>query len=254
MDEKRYIASSSTFYRVLREKDMLHHRKKGRARKKLNPPPELAATGPNQVWSWDITYLKTEIKGIYLYAYIIIDVWSRKITGWEIHEEESETIARELFERLKGRYNLSGIKLHSDNGNPMKGATMIMTLYNLGVIPSFSRPRISDDNPYSESLFKTLKYTAGFPGCFKNLNHSREWIADFVNWYNEKHRHSGIKYITPNQRHSGLGEKIMMIRNQVIAEAFSQNPQRWSHKPALWKNLETVYLNPSAETKNNNAA
>ncbi len=118
----------------------------------------------------------------------------------------------------------------------MKGATMMMILYNLGVIPSFSRPRISDDNPYSESLFKTLKYAAGFLKYFKDLFHSRNWMVDFIGWYNEQHRHSGINYITPNPRHSGIGEEIILKRNQTLAAAYSRNPERWCRKPAVWEN------------------
>ncbi len=184
-----------------------------------------------------------------MYAYVIIDVWSRKLVGWEVHETESDEIAAELFRRLASKYNLRGVRLHSDNGNPMKGATMIMMLYRLGIIPSFSRPRVSDDNAYSESLFKTLKYTAGFPRYFTDLGHARFWMADFVNWYNDKHRHSGIGYITPNQRHTGEGAAIMNKRNTALLEAYSIKPERWSNKPALWNVTETVYLNPSKETR-----
>ena len=212
-------------------------------------PPELVATGPNQVWSWDITWLKTSVRGIFLYAYVIIDVWSRKIVGWEVHTEESSDIAAELFRRLSREEDVRGVRLHSDNGNPMKGVTMIMMLYRLGIIPSFSRPRVSDDNPYSESLFKTLKYTAGFPKYFKDLRFARSWMADFVNWYNNEHRHSGIGYITPNQRHSGEGIKVMQKRNRTILSAYSKNPERWSKTPSLWKEKEIVYLNPSRETR-----
>ena len=249
LEEGTYVASASTFYRVLRENDMVHHRRKGRPGKKRNRPPELIATGPNQVWSWDITWLKTGVAGIFLYAYVIIDVWSRKIVGWEVHPRESDKIAAELFRRLASEQNLRGVRLHSDNGNPMKGATMIMMLYWLGIVPSFSRPRVSDDNAYSESLFKTLKYTAGYPKYFSGLEHARSWMADFVNWYNDKHRHSGIGYITPNQRHSGEGKIVMKKRNAALLKAFSSKPERWSRKPALWNETETVYLNPSKVTR-----
>lgn len=249
LEEGTYIASPSSFYRVLKEHDLLHHRRKGRPGTRKNSPPELIATGPNQVWSWDITWLKTGVSGIFFYAYVIVDVWSRKIVGWEVHLKESDEIAAELFRRLASKYNLRGIRLHSDNGNPMKGATMIMMLYRLGIIPSFSRPRVSDDNAFSESLFKTLKYTAGFPKYFRDLNHARSWMANFVNWYNNKHRHSGIGYITPNQRHSGAGSLIMEKRNATLLEAYSIKPERWSRKLALWSEPEMVCLNPSKETK-----
>ncbi|MEM5948981.1 IS3 family transposase [Spirochaetia bacterium 38H-sp] len=247
LEEGIYIASVSTFYRVLREYDLVHHRRKGRAGTAKKAPPELVTTGPNQVWSWDITWLKSSIMGMYFYAYVVIDVWSRKIVGWEINVKESDKIASELFKRLASEQNIRGIRLHSDNGNPMKGATMLMTLYKLGVIPSFSRPRVSDDNAYSESLFKTLKYTAGFPKCFSDLSHARAWMADFVNWYNTKHRHSGIGYVTPQQRHSGESNIIMKKRNQTLAKAYALKPERWSLKPAFWNDIKKVYLNPSCK-------
>ncbi len=214
---------------------------------KQNKPPQLLANGPNQVWSWDITYLKTEVKGIFLYAYVIVDVWSRKIVGWEVHEKESPEIAEEMFIRLRNRYNLKGVCLHSDNGNPMKGGTMIMTLYHLGVIPSFSRPRVSDDNPYSEALFKTLKYTTGYPKCFEDLKHARKWLASFVDWYNEKHRHSQIGYITPSERHERMGGSIMNKRNAVMKVVRKENPQRWSSPTKIWRTPEIVILNPEGK-------
>ena len=249
LEEGIYIASPSSFYRVLREHDLIHHRRKGRPGNRKAAPPELIATGPNQVLSWDITWLKTAVMGIYFYAYIVLDVWSRKIVGWEVHTKESEELSSKMFRRLAAEENLCNVRLHSDNGNPMKGSTMIMTLYNLGILPSFSRPRVSDDNPYSESAFKTLKYTPGFPKYFTDLEHARTWIADFVNWYNNEHRHSGIGYITPNQRHSGIGKKIMQKRNETIMNAYSKNPERWSKKPYHYEEQNTIYLNPSRETK-----
>lgn len=247
--EGTYLGSVSTFYRVLRAEGKLHHRSESRPAQRRAAPPELAATGPNQVFSWDITYLKTGVSGIFLYAYLVIDVWSRKIVGWSVEGEESEQLAIELFRSLVRRHHLRGVRLHSDNGNPMKGATMLMTLYNLGVIPSFSRPRVSDDNPYSESLFKTLKYTAGYPKYFRDLLHAREWMAAFVNWYNTEHLHSGIGYVTPQQRHEGSAALILDARNRTLEEAHRLHPERWSRKPKKWAAPEVVYLNPSFETK-----
>ncbi|MGH9439914.1 MAG: IS3 family transposase, partial [Terriglobia bacterium] len=196
-----YLASVSTCYRILRAEGKLHHRSESRPATKRAAPPELVADGPNQLFSWDITYLKTGVSGAFLYAYMIVDVWSRKVIGWSLEAEESEDLAAQLFQTLARKLGLKGVRLHSDNGHPMKGATMLMTLYALGVIPSFSRPRVSDDNPYSEALFKTLKYTAGYPKYFRDLTHAREWMASFVNWYNTEHLHSGIGYVTPQQRH-----------------------------------------------------
>ena len=247
--EGTYLASVSTFYRILRAEGKVHHRSESRPAQRRAAPPELVATGPNQVFSWDITYLKTGVCGVFLYAYLVIDVWSRKIVGWSVESEESEHLAIELFRTLVRRLHLSGVRLHSDNGNPMKGATMLMTLYNLGVIPSFFRPRVSDDNPYSESLFKTLKYTAGYPKYFRDRSHAREWMAGFVNWYNTEHLHSGIGYVTPQQRHEGTATTILDARNRTLEEARRLHPERWSREPKKWTAPEVVYLNPSVETK-----
>jgi putative transposase len=247
--EGTYLASVSTFYRVLRAAGKLHHRGESRPAHHHNAPPELIADGPNQVFSWDITYLKTAVSGIFLYAYLIIDVWSRKIIGWAVEAEESEGLAVQLFRSLVFRLGLRGVRLHSDNGHPMKGATILMTLYHLGVIPSFSRPRVSDDNPYSESLFKTLKYTVGYPKHFKDLTHAREWMASFIDWYNTKHLHSSIGYVTPQQRHDGSDMRILESRNRTIEAAYKKHPERWSKLPKRWKAPSIVYLNPTAETR-----
>lgn len=255
-EEGRYIASESTFYRVLRAESMVNHREDSKARSSIGKPPELVATGPNQVWSWDITWLRSEVRGLYYYCYMIKDIWKKDIVGWEIHEYESVDIAAAMFQRLRLKRNLRGVHLHSDNGNPMKGSTMIVTLHNLGVIPSFSRPRVSDDNPYIESLFRTMKYTAGYPGTFKGLEHARSWMADFVNWYNTEHRHSAIGYITPAQRGSGKDQEIFERRNRTLEAACSHHPERWVNGVRKWKNRDVVLLNPDKKDskKNENVA
>ena len=171
--------------------------------------------------------------------------------GWEIHEYESVDIASDMFKRLKTKYNVKGVRLHSDNGNPMRGATMIITLHSLGVIPSFSRPRVSNDNPFIESLFSTMKYTAGYPGRFKSLQHSREWMSEFVNWYNTKHRHSAIGYVTPEQRGSGVDLEIFKKRNEVIEAARKKHPERWVKKIRKWENVDIVLLNPDVKQDEN---
>jgi transposase InsO family protein len=170
----------------------LKHR--GKAKPKTSKRPKThTAKGPNQVWTWDITYLPASIKGMFFYLYMIVDIYSRKIITWEIHEEQSDDLAALLIKKayLSEGINGKDIVLHSDNGSPMKGATMLATLQNLGVVPSFSRPSVSNDNPYSESLFKTLKYKPGYPSKpFENLDSARTWVHEFVNWYNLKHKHS----------------------------------------------------------------
>lgn len=248
-EQGQYIASERTFYRILNMENMLHHRGNVKPCRKTGKPDELKATGPDQVWCWDITFLKTQVYGLYYYCYMIKDIWTKEIVGWEIHETEDVGIASTLFRKLRNRYKLRGIKLHSDNGNPMKGATMIMTLYNLGVIPSFSRPRVSNDNPYIESLFKTLKYSAGYPGQFRDLDHARVWMADFVNWYNTKHRHSTIGFVTPAQRRSGEYKEIISTRNKTMEQARLLNPERWGKKIRVWEATEEIFLNPNADTR-----
>ncbi|MEI6702935.1 MAG: IS3 family transposase [Deltaproteobacteria bacterium] len=247
LEQGSYLASPSTFYRVLRSRNLVHHRSEAHARHSSSRPPELRATGPDQVWSWDITYMKTAVSGIFVYAYMIIDVWSRSIVGWEIHEREDPDLAAELFRRVALRRNVKGVRLHADNGNAMKAATMIMMFFQLGIIPSFSRPRVSDDNPYSESFFKTLKCNVRYPHHFDGIEHSRSWTADFVNWYNTEHRHSGIGYVTPQQRHDGLDLQIFERRNKTLDRAREIHPERWGKRIGHHGADRVVYLNPIPE-------
>jgi len=244
-----YIASERTFYRILKDNDLLHYRGNGKPPIRSAEPRELIATGPNQIWSWDITWLRTDVRGLFYYAYMINDIWTKDIVGWEIHDREDEALAAALFNRLRLKHDMKGICLRSDNGNPMKGATMIITLYNLGVIPSYGRPRVSNDNPFIESLFKTLKYTAGYPGQFKDMEHARTWMANFVNWYNTEHRHSSIGYVTPQQRRSGDYKNIFAKRNETLCNARNKNPERWGKRQRVWECNDYVYLNPTKETK-----
>lgn len=249
LDKGIYLASVSSMYRILREYGLLHHRGESRPAQRRSKPRELKATGPNQVWTWDITYLPTLVNGIFLYAYVLMDVWSRKIVGWEVHTEESEAHANEFFRRVSREQNVHGVHLHSDNGNVMKSATILVLFFSLGIIPSYSRPRVSNDNPYSESLFKTLKYRAGYPKRFQSIEQARSWFADFTNWYNTEHRHSGIGYITPENRHSGMTPEIMSYRNEVLVEARKKNPERWPRGQMLWEKYPVVYLNPDPATR-----
>lgn len=243
-EKSLYLGSESTMYRFLREEKMLAHRSESRPGQKRSKPDELKATGPDQVWSWDITYMAAEIKGKYYYLYMFEDIWSRAIRGWDIFENESADYAAELFKRISGDNKVKNIYLHSDNGSPMKGATMLSTLQRLGVMPSFSRPHVSDDNPYSESLFKTLKYKAGYPKSFGSLEEAKQWVKNFVQWYNFEHRHSGIKYVTPMQRHTGEDKKILKIRDKTYKKAQEKNPERWSRSTRNWDYITEVTLNP----------
>jgi transposase InsO family protein len=250
-DQGRYIASESSFYRVLRETDQLAHRGRTKPLTQQRPKP-LQASGPNQLWSWDITYLPTTVKGVFFYLYLIIDIYSRKIVGWEVYESESMDHASELFSRTYLREGIAGddLVLHSDNGSPMKGATMLATLQRLGVMPSFSRPSVSDDNPYSEALFKTLKYHTGFPDKpFEGLDSTRQWVHGFEQWYNEAHRHSALKFVTPGQRHRREDRAVLERREALYEEAKARHPERWSGSTRDWTPDEIVFLNPAKSEK-----
>jgi putative transposase len=246
-DEGRYLASESSFYRVLRDKNQLAHR--GRAKAPSHSRPQsLEATAPNQLWSWDITYLATTVKGLYFYLYLILDVYSRKIVGWEIYAEESADHAAKTFRKAYLREGVAGqsLVLHSDNGSPMKGATMLGTLQKLGVVPSFSRPSVSNDNPYSEALFKTLKYRPDFPDQpFDILDQARQWVTGFTHWYNEKHRHSALKFVTPGQRHRGEDKGILIQRKILYEAAKAKQPERWSANCRNWSRPAVITLNPT---------
>lgn len=247
-DRGTYVASESTMYRVLREHRMQKHR--GRAGKPSSKPISThCAMGPNEVWMWDITWLPGPAKGIYFYLYLILDLFSRKVIAWEIWPEESAENASILVRRgvLSEQCVLSGqpLVLHSDNGSPMKGASLLETLYALGITPSKSRPRVSNDNPYVESIFRTCKYRPEYPyKGFATLSEAREWVQKFAKWYNFEHRHSGLNYVTPNQRHSGTAESIMEKRQQVYEKAKAAHPERWSRNIRNWHLPDKVWLNP----------
>jgi len=246
-DKGIYIASESSFYRVLKAEKQLKHRQKSKPVNSVKKPRALVATEPNQIYSWDITYLPTSVKGSFLYLYLVMDIYSRKIVGWQVYENESSAQAADLMTDICQREGIepNQVTLHSDNGSPMKGATMLATLQQLGVIPSFSRPSVSNDNPYSESLFRTLKYRPEYPEQpFSTLAVARDWVHAFANWYNKEHLHSAIKFITPEQRHASKDEEILTRRKAVYQQAKSRNPNRWSGEIRNWDKVEEVYLNP----------
>jgi transposase InsO family protein len=250
-DRGCYIASESSFYRVLREANQLAHRGKAKAPRNNRPAP-LQAIAANQLWSWDITYLATTVKGCFFYLYLIMDVYSRKIVGWEVYDTESAEHAASVFHKAHLREGVGAgpLVLHSDNGSPMKGATMLATLQRLGVMPSFSRPSVSNDNPYSEALFKTVKYHPGFPDKpFESLQEAREWVAGFQRWYNEEHRHSALKFVTPGQRHRGDDVVILEQRSRLYEAARAQRPERWTGSIRNWEHEGVVFLNPNKSTE-----
>ncbi len=212
------------------------------------------ATGPQaptKVWSWDITYLKCPIRGVYFYLYMMVDVWSRKVVGWAVHDVECSKLAATLFEQTCAAMTINpkGIVLHADNGGPMKGSTMVATLERLGVLTSFSRPRVSDDNAFSEALFRTLKYRPDFPSKpFANLAAATTWVDGFVAWYNGEHLHSGIRYVTPDDRHHGRDVAILARRKAVYEGARAKRRDRWAGKIRNWDHVGEVILNPPQQT------
>jgi transposase InsO family protein len=246
-DEGTYMVSESTMYRLLRSEDLMAHR--GNARPRTHHrPPELVAAAPDTVWCWDITYLRAPVRGMFYYLYLIEDLYSRRIVGWQVLDNESADAAAELVENTCVALDVdsSALHLHSDNGAPMKGATMLATLQRLGVVPSFNRPRVSDDNPFAESLFRTLKYRPGFPTRpFHDIEEARQWVEGFVRWYNEQHLHSRLNFVTPDDRYFGRDAAILAHRHRVYQRARSKHPQRWSGETRNWSPAPAVTLNPS---------
>lgn len=254
-DRGKYIASESTFYRILSAENQLRHRGAERPAQRRHKPRALSANAPNQLFSWDITYLPTLVKGRYFYLYLFMDIFSRKIVGWQIYDTESSDLAGDVIRDICEREGIrpDQVVLHSDNGSPMKGATMLATLQALGVAPSFSRPAVSNDNPYSESLFKTLKYRPEYPRrAFENLLAARQWVGAFTQWYNEEHRHSAINFVTPAERHAGLDTALLKKRASVYEAAKNKRPERWRGATRNWQPVLMVQLNPDQNITNNN--
>jgi hypothetical protein len=184
---------------------------------------------------------------MFFYLYLIVDICSRKITGWEVHERESAELAAGLLERAVWAEGCvsSPLILHADNGSPMKGATMKVTMERLGVTPSFSRPRVSNDNPFSEALFRTCKYVPAWPAKgFASIEEARAWVMEFVRWYNTRHQHSAIRFVTPQARHRGEDKALLANRHAVYQAAREKHPARWSGRTRNWHPIGAVWLNP----------
>jgi putative transposase len=250
-DAGLYLASESTIYRLQRRYDLRDKPRRVSRTDVTRSSTVHRAVRPNQVWSWDITWLPTDVRGVYLHLYLIMDVWSRRIVGWRIADGDSAQIAAELITEAcrDGDVDPRGLVLHSDNGKPMRANTMIATLQWLGVVPSFSRPHVSDDNPYSESLFRTLKHTPAYPQTpFATITAAQRWMTRFTGWYNGEHRHSGIRYVTPNERHEGRERDILDRRHQLYELARRSNPERWATSTRNWNPVGLVLLNPPKAT------
>jgi putative transposase len=251
-DEGIYLASESTFSRVLREHGQSAHRGRAKAPKAIRPPTTHIATAVREVWCWDMTYLPAQVMGRWFHLYLILDLYSRKIVGWEVHDTDHADHAAHLVRRTALAEGIAAMSakpmLHGDNGSTLKATTVLAMLNWLGVKPSYSRPRVSDDNAYAESLFRTAKYRPEFPAKgFAGLDCARAWAASFVRWYNFDHRHSGIRYVSPAQRHDGDDHAILAARHILYTRARKLNPARWSGNTRNWSPIGAVTLNPERD-------
>jgi len=252
-DEGVYIASESSFSRVLRAHGQTRHRGRAKAPRRVRPPTTHIATGPRQVWTWDMTFLPTQVLGVWCYMYLILDVYSRKIVGFEVHETDESEHAVELLRRTALAEGLHSMAekpvLHGDNGSTLKATTVLAMMYWLGLRASYSRPRVSDDNAFVESLFRTAKYRPEFPAKgFADLQEARMWARSFVDWYNNDHKHSGIRYVSPAQRHAGADCAILAARHGVYLQARAAHPRRWARHTRNWNPITVVTLNPERDT------
>jgi putative transposase len=246
LDEGAYFCSIRTMYRIL------HSLKEVRERRNIVPPrnyarPELLATGPNQVWSWDITKLRGPVKWTYYYLYVIIDIYSRYVVGWLVADRESSQLAKHLIAETCQRQQARTKELiiHSDRGSSMTSKTVALLLSDLGVTKSLNRPHVSNDNPFSESQFKTMKYNPHFPGRFGSLEDARSFCKWFFDWYNQDHHHSGIALMTPDTVHYGLAGVRNAARQQALNKAFSNNPERFVRgQPCVMQLPTAVWINP----------
>lgn len=253
-DEGVYIASESSFQRVLRAQGQTRHRGRAKTPRKSRPPTTHVATAPRQLWCWDMTFLPAQVAGRWFYLYLILDVYSRKIVGFEVHDADDSDHAARLVQRTALAEGIHAVPreqrpvLHGDNGATLKATTVLAMLWWLGVKPSYSRPRVSDDNAFVESLFRTAKYRPEFPAeGFADLAAARNWARRFVHWYNHEHRHSGIRYVSPAQRHAGQDQAILAARHELYTQAKQRHPRRWSGATRDWEPIAAVTLNPERE-------
>jgi putative transposase len=249
LDEGEYLCSIRTFYRILERHDEVRERRHQRRHPNYTPP-ELLATAPNQVWSWDITKLKGPAKWTYFYLYVIIDIFSRCVVGWRVAHRESTELAKRLISQTCTRQNIQPdqLSLHADRGSSMTSKGVEQLLADLGVTKTHSRPHVSNDNPYSEAQFKTLKYRPDFPAQFGSLEDARAFCCTFFDWYNPDHYHSGIALLTPASVHNGQAATVVDKRNQVLQAAFEHHPQRFKNRrPTAQPLPEAAWINPPSE-------
>lgn len=252
LDEGVYHCSIRTMYRLLAQHDEVRERR-NITRRKNNTKPELLATGPNQVWSWDITKLLGPAKWTYFYLYVIMDIFSRYVVGWMVAHREQAALATRLIAETCSRQNIEQgqLTIHADRGTSMTSKPVAFLLADLGVTKTHSRPHVSNDNPFSESQFKTMKYRPEFPDRFGSIQDSRGYCGPFFDWYNNEHRHTGIGMFTPAQVHFGLAQEAYAQRVAVLEEAFSVNPQRFKGRtPRPLALPEAVWINKPEDGAN----
>jgi putative transposase len=252
-EEGIYLASESSFHRVLRAHGQMSRRGRARPPRASRPPTTHVATAPGHVWCWDVTFLPALVQGQWFYLYLILDLYSRTIVGFEVHATDNADHAAHLARRTALAEGVHALPvkpvLHGDNGATLKATTVLAMLHWLGIAPSYSRPRVSDDNAYAEALFRTAKYRPEFPANgFADLDAAREWAARFVQWYNHEHRHSGIGYVTPAQRHAGQDCALLAARHALYTSARTRNPRRWTRQTRNWTPVAAVTLNPERDT------
>lgn len=250
LEQDTYLCSVATMYRILRANLEVRERR-DQVRHPLFAAPELLATAPNQVWTWDITRLLGPYKWTYYYLYVLLDLFSRKAVGWLLAGRESAALAEELVAETCAREGITRdqLTLHADRGGPMIAHSLALLLTELGVEPSHSRPHVSNDNPYSEAQFKTLKYAPGFPKCFGSLADARAWCQAFFDWYNQEHHHTGIGLLTPAVVHSAQAAAVQAQRQTVLSRAYLHHPARFVNGPPIPPALPTAaWINPPPST------
>ena len=248
LDRGEYLCSVRTMYRILSKHGEVKERRAQR-RHLVYAKPELLATGPNQVWSWDITRLKGPVKWSYYHLYVIMDLFSRCVVGWMLADRESEDLAKDLIGRAASNQGIPAgqLTIHADRGSSMTSKAVADLLVDLGITKSHSRPQVSNDNPYSESQFRTLKYRPQFPERFGSIEEARSVCKKIITWYNGQHYHSGIGLLTPESVHFGMAQQIIEQRAKHLSAAYAAHPQRFVNKPPSPPQLPSaVYINPPA--------
>jgi putative transposase len=250
LDEGIYLCSERHMYRVLAERGLVRERRRGHVHNSYSAP-RLVASKPNQVWTWDITALRGPTKGVKYFLYTILDIFSRKVVGWALHESESETHSRRLIRETCKRNGIDPktLTIHADRGGPMIAGSVAELLNELGVTKSHSRPRVSNDNPFIEAHFKTLKYRPDYPARFDSIKQARVWCRKFFSWYNEVHYHSGIGYLRPADLHDGNHAVIIERRQATLNAAAAAHPERFNKQPHPASAPAQAWINkPSIQT------